>query len=98
MCGFGYLIHRYSGIGERWNRRFGNDMTIEEKKEYDQKNQLYYNMLIGGVDPDAFAVDFAKENYINVHKADKKVRWDLREMDRNISGIKDLHNPFDDAL
>ena len=70
-------------------------MTYEEKIEYDKKNEMYYNIMTQGIDYNVLSVDFSKENYINVHKADKKVRWDLREVDRNIPGHNMLKNPFD---
>jgi len=97
MIGVAYLLHKFSKAPERWDKRIGYGMTPEEKLEYDRKNQFYYQVMLNS-SPEHFATDLTGEKFINVRRADNKIRWDLREVDKEVLYTRDMANPMDDPL
>lgn len=97
--GLAFLIDRYNKNGlNRLDRWFGVRMTPQEKIEYDQKIDLYANNMLTLAE-ETWETDPSGERYKNLRRhKDDKVRWDIREVDMEVIGIRDMTNPFDDAL
>lgn len=94
--GVSILIFKYRSGADRILKLQGLENIDAEWLEQDlKKRQLWMSTVMR--QPKAFESNLAGDQYRNPRKDDNKIRWDIREIDRNVLVADDeMRNPFDD--
>ncbi|CAG2174551.1 unnamed protein product [Oppiella nova] len=90
-----YLLDRFSDAPQRWGDRLGTHSTLEERETRERNNLMFSRLMSDGMPADEMEVSPDKSRYRNPRHRDEKVRWDLREVDKRVMGIRDMKNPFE---
>ncbi|XP_054155731.1 uncharacterized protein LOC128954184 [Oppia nitens] len=86
-----YALDRWSGIPERfnWGRRDTRADVIERREDL----QLLADLMRKGVSPDDMEVAPDRRHYRNPRRQEDRLRWDFREIDKRMAGLKHMQNP-----
>ncbi|CAG2110111.1 unnamed protein product [Medioppia subpectinata] len=90
-----FLLDRLNDAPYRWDKRLGLFSTPEEVEARDKNNKLFWEIVCQGVPNEAIEVSPDRTRYRNPRYKDSTIRWDVREIDERVVGIRDMRNPFE---